>query len=173
MKTKVCYTCKQEKPLDEYKHNKHNKDGYSGSCKKCLAAYHKNYCIEHLDERKQYLKDYTQKNTNKLWYANIVKSHKRDGCEINFTFDELNNLIQSTPRCKYCGSELDYTTTYGNRTTIPLNNKPSVDRINGNKCLTIDNIEIICYKCNATKLDRTEKEFYEYCKKVCSILEKS
>lgn len=172
MKTKVCYTCKKEKPLDEYKHNKYNKDGYSGSCKECLAAYHKTYCIEHHDERKEYLKNYTQNNTNKLWYANVVKSHKRDGCEIKFTFDELNSLIQTTTHCKYCESELDYTTTYGNRKTIPKENHPTLDRIGNEKLMTLDNVEIICWKCNTTKLNRTEKEFYDYCKRICIVLSK-
>ncbi len=45
-KTKVCSTCKQEKPVEEFHKNSAYRDGYVGQCKKCrnakIVEYHRN-----------------------------------------------------------------------------------------------------------------------------------
>jgi hypothetical protein len=43
---------------------------------------------------------------------------------------------------------------------------PSVDRLSNSDILTVNNIQIICRRCNTTKLDRTMEEFVDYCKMV-------
>jgi 5-methylcytosine-specific restriction endonuclease McrA len=73
-------------------------------------------------------------------------------------------LAEETPNCKYCNNALDYITPYGDRKNIDRANAPTVDSINNENILTIHNIEILCWRCNTTKLDRTKKDFYEYCK---------
>ena len=32
--------------------------------------------------------------------------------------------------------------------------------------IQISNVQILCHQCNMTKANRTEKEFFEYCKKI-------
>lgn len=39
MKTKVCDKCGEEKPINEFGHNKSNPDGYNNVCKSCRAGY--------------------------------------------------------------------------------------------------------------------------------------
>jgi len=41
METKICRTCKQEKPLSEFNKDKRQKDGYATQCKECKHAYDK------------------------------------------------------------------------------------------------------------------------------------
>jgi hypothetical protein len=43
-------------------------------------------------------------------------------------------------------------------------NSPALDRKSNQKILNIDNVQILSDKCNATKHNRTMKEFIEYCK---------
>lgn len=39
MITKICSTCKKEKPLIEFYKHKNRKDGYRGQCKNCFKTY--------------------------------------------------------------------------------------------------------------------------------------
>jgi len=45
-------------------------------------------------------------------------------------------------------------------------NSPTLDRVDNQVEIRNDNIAILCYKCNATKRDRTLREFLEYCNAV-------
>lgn len=48
-----------------------------------------------------------------------------------------------------------------------MNNKsPTLDRLDNEEVIRSDNVLILCYKCNATKRDRTLKEFLDYCRVV-------
>jgi len=42
METKVCTTCKQEKPVSDFHRNNNKKDGRSSQCKECVADYQRN-----------------------------------------------------------------------------------------------------------------------------------
>ena len=46
------------------------------------------------------------------------------------------------------------------------NKSPTLDRLDNEKVIRTDNVLILCYQCNATKRDRTLKEFLEYCRAV-------
>ncbi len=48
------------------------------------------------------------------------------------------------------------------------NNSPTLDRLDNETVIRKNNITILCYKCNATKRDRTLSEFLDYCKAVVS-----
>jgi hypothetical protein len=43
------------------------------------------------------------------------------------------------------------------------NRSPTLDRLDNEKVIRSDNILILCYQRNATKRDRTLKEFLDYC----------
>lgn len=51
MDTKRCKKCGLVKLLDEFCIEKRNADGYSGVCKKCKAAYDREYYIIHREEK--------------------------------------------------------------------------------------------------------------------------
>lgn len=46
------------------------------------------------------------------------------------------------------------------------NKSPTLDRLDNEQIIRSDNILILCYQCNATKRDRTLKEFLDYCRAV-------
>lgn len=46
METKICSTCKKEKPLSEFGKNRRMKDGHHYTCKQCVSDY----------QRKRYVK---------------------------------------------------------------------------------------------------------------------
>jgi hypothetical protein len=41
METKICRTCKKEKPLSEFNKDRRQKDGFATQCKECKHAYDK------------------------------------------------------------------------------------------------------------------------------------
>ena len=142
---KLCSTCKKYKPLSEFYKNKHKKDGHANDCKECHKKYKQN------------------ENCFRSWSARTLNSHKHKGYLINVSIDELYKLSVETKICKYCGKTLSY--DFGNKGTS-RDFSPSLDRINNEKELNINNIQIICYDCNATKRGRTHDEFVEYCEMI-------
>lgn len=80
---KICTKCKKEKPLSEFSKDKSKKDGLKFWCKSCDKQWREN----NKDERKQYLKDntekikqqqkqYYQQNKNKL--VQYSKQYRKD-----------------------------------------------------------------------------------------------
>jgi hypothetical protein len=65
--------------------------------------------------------------------------------------------------CFICGCQIDWQLgTKGH-----MNNRsPTLDRLDNEKVIRADNVLILCYQCNATKRDRTLKEFLDYCRAV-------
>lgn len=92
----------------------------------------------------------------------IIDSHKRKGLKVIITKDELISLLEKTNVCSICGASL--IKTYGHGKIKP--NSLSLDRINNEIELRIDNVQVVCYKCNTTKGTRTMNAFIDYCKNV-------
>lgn len=44
--TKICCSCKQELPLDNFYRNRSSKDGYSAECKECRKHYQNNRVLK-------------------------------------------------------------------------------------------------------------------------------
>jgi 5-methylcytosine-specific restriction endonuclease McrA len=166
MLTKICSSCGADKLIDEFYKDNRYKDGVRGVCKSCLNDYSTTYKENNPELIKNNMRKHILNNTIKIWAHHVIASHKSKGYPVDFKINELIKLSQTTPICKYCDSKLDYTTPFGNRKHIERTTAPTVDRINNELNLTIDNIEIICNKCNVTKQDRTRKDFYEYCKNI-------
>ncbi len=79
------------------------------------------------------------------------------------TSEELYQVALHTELCFICGSQIDW--ELGNKGHMH-NRSPTLDRVDNEDVIRIDNILILCYKCNATKRDRTLKEFLDYCRAV-------
>jgi hypothetical protein len=108
--------------------------------------------------------------TNKEWYNKnpsrskamaTIASHKYKGCKIYVTVEHITRLFEETKICPLCGINLTC-----RREKYPLPNSSSLDRKDNELELRNDNVWIICHNCNSTKLKRTRKEFYEYCKMI-------
>lgn len=148
MKTKICTKCEIEQPISNFYIDNHKKKiKLSSACKSCNANYRKHY----RKENKVY-----------CWCIDTLHSHRRK-YKVDIVPKELFEIAKITTHCHYCGVELQY--GY-NKNGHPLRTSPSLDRIDNALFLTLDNIEIICYKCNSTKLDRTKDEFIDYCRMV-------
>jgi hypothetical protein len=53
MKTRICSTCKIEKPIEEFVKNKYKSSGFSWYCKLCKSAIDKEYYKTHIKRQEQ------------------------------------------------------------------------------------------------------------------------
>ena len=54
MEKRKCYSCKDEKPLVEFKKNRALPSGYGYQCRVCSAKAANRYCSDHREERNRY-----------------------------------------------------------------------------------------------------------------------
>ena len=141
-----CCRCKIEKDFSSYfARNSDKKFGITYCCKKCISE----------TSLKKKMKD-----PQMDWSKRTHCSHKGRFNSINFTVEELYFIAKNSKNCSFCGNDFCWTNTK------PLPNSPSLDRLDNNEDLTLDNISIICRKCNTTKLDRSLEEFRDYIIKI-------
>jgi hypothetical protein len=99
-----------------------------------------------------------EKFPERCWAIRRLSSHRKK-YQVFVTVDELEHLAMTIKKCPFCGISLNYLVLGG------LSREgPTLDRLNNEKFLTIDNIQILCYNCNTAKLKRTFKEFVLFCK---------
>jgi hypothetical protein len=94
------------------------------------------------------------------WASFTISLHKRRGFEVNIALNELEKKASITLHCEYCGILL----RYGPKNGKVMPNSPTLDRINNEMTLDMQNTRILCYCCNNTKQSRTHIEFIKYCK---------
>jgi hypothetical protein len=169
--TKKCYMCHQVFPLDCFYKNKNRPGGFAAACKVCTERERTARHIYHPEIRKQQWKNWKTNNYRHVWSYMSLYHHARKGYEINVTPSDLEGIANITEVCYICGIILDW--SYGPKKGILNDNSPTLDRVNNEEELNIDNIKIICYKCNRTKSDRTMNEFIEYCGMVYTRFRKS
>jgi len=186
MKTKVCNKCGKEKPISEFHKNRNSKDGLNSWCKKChkeyrdenkekikekwreyyqnnrerISEYKKEYRKNNKEKIKEYNKEYRKKYPVKTWCQKTISSHKRSGYKVLFNWKDLFLIAKQTKYCPFCGVKLKW--KYG---IEQKDNSPSLDRIDNENILRLNNTQIICYKCNRTKSDRTIVELAKWCKR--------
>lgn len=196
MTEKKCSKCKQFKSYDCFSSNKCKKDGLDHYCKICHNEHHRNLYHRDKSKDPDFLKKQSIRNMKnyyknidkireqrrikynhdkdeinekrRLWILknpirrsviNTINAHLRKGCIIQVSIEEVEELCRNTPNCKICGIEFKW----GEKKSI---HSPSLDRINNEKILTNDNIQILCWRCNTVKGNMTMKEFIEYCNMV-------
>lgn len=176
---KKCNVCGQSKPLDEFYKNATYADGHEGRCKECRKKYQvewreenrdehrqysREYGREHRGERAAYYKDWRSENVERKaeydaeWKRNHpermkdrrrVENAKRRARTVNaggsYTADEWEALKHKYGcKCLLCGRaepEVKITPDH----VIPLASGGSN---------TIDNIQPLCWSCNARKQNR-------------------
>ena len=79
MATKKCYTCREQKDIDNFGNCRTNKDGKHHQCKACRMAYN----IENREKKKEYNTAYFKKNKDELTVKN--KKYREDHKEQIFT----------------------------------------------------------------------------------------
>lgn len=157
---KVCKICGKLKNLSEYHKSNTNKDGRKNKCKQCVSiessSYYKLNRIISLRNRKL---NRINNPIREIAQA-VIDSHKRKGYIVIITKEELINKINEINKCAICNKTLSK--VYG-RGKI-FDDSLSIDRINNEKELRNDNIQVVCHNCNVTKQNRTMEEFVNYCK---------
>ena len=102
-------------------------------------------------------------NPHKRWAQLTISNHRTSGYIVNINRSELELIAEDTNVCQLCGQKLNWNNTKTSK------NSPSLDRIDNENYLDINNIQIICHRCNVTKGSRTMNEFILYCKRIAKL----
>lgn len=137
----ICTDCKQEKSKSSF---------YSCKSSK-LVRQHAYYCKSCAKQRINTLKYRTSG-----WASKTICQHKEKGYQIDFSVKTLTQKARTTITCEFCLKPLNWF----NQTI--KHDSPSLDRLDNNKILYLNDIAIVCYQCNATKRNRTLSEFLNY-----------
>jgi len=147
-KTKVCKECNRELPLSSFYKMHTSPDGHGYYCKSCADKIK----IEH-----------TKRNPKLAWCYTTRSHHRSKGFKVTITNEELYNTIKNLDTCELCGCVLDWS-VYTKGMCKP--NSPSLDRVNSEKELTVDNVMILCHECNSMKRSKSLEELITFCKMV-------
>ena len=166
--SKVCTKCNVEKPLEEFTLKK---KGYKGRASQCRACYHekyltikdsenaraKRYHMLNKDKVHHVQKEYRNKTRNSPIHIKrrLLTGAKKRAKLLNREFKlTLKDLPDTLP--EYCPvfPHLKLVSVPGKAT----DNSYSLDRINSNQGYIPGNIQIISYRANILKSDRTLEE---------------
>jgi hypothetical protein len=157
---RICKGCKRELPISEFYSPA---SGTRYNCKVCENKYSKTYRKTHRELKRQWEKEYIRKNSMRRWATACLSGHRRRGYVIEMTCQELYEMATRTDSCFICGIPLDW--QLGNKGRMKKNSS-TLDRVENESVIRKYNVLILCYKCNATKRDRTLREFSDYCEGV-------
>lgn len=138
-----CSTCKKEKLDSEFHKNSNSQFSGRGrvySCKKCTQIN---------------LKKVKEKQPLIVWSRRTIENHKKK-YKVLINKNELAKLAASTSLCSFCHSPISY------KNEKIKNNSATIDRLDNEDILSLQNTTICCYQCNSTKRNRTIKEFVDY-----------
>ena len=139
--------------------------GFRYVCKNCDKAGSREYNRAHRAYRNQYDRNYARTNPRRKWTHACLASHRRSGYVVKLTSKELFELATKTDNCFVCGCKLNW--GLGRKWKQRADN-PSLDRLDNERMIRKDNVAILCYRCNATKQNRTLTQFIEYCAAVAA-----
>lgn len=150
------YYKKNKTKINEQKreYNKKNKEKIAKTTKRYYET-HRDHCIK-MNRRNE------AKTPHRTWARKTLHGHKKRGNEIQVTIDQVYKLALNTTTCRYCDRILDFSQD-GSKNHSPQPNSPSLDRITNENVLRMDNIQIICHKCNEIKNSMAHDKFIEYC----------
>jgi hypothetical protein len=167
---KVCKTCSKEyyiknkeRILASQKHYRElnkNMIGLKYEAKKQRKSiYNKVYREKNLDELAKYQHDYRIKKTHRIWARNTFRSHKKSGYIMDISIDDIEIIAIQSKQCNICDIELNW----GHKNGALEPNSPTLDRINNEKTINKNNIEILCHRCNTAKGKGTREEYIMRC----------
>lgn len=182
--TKECTKCGKTYPSDMFNKDNDRINGLTSWCKICIKeqrnktidarhAHDRKYYAENKDRFREYAKKNAEhikknehirriKNYRRLWAFNTIKNHEARGVVVSVALDDMHALAKAVDNCPMCGVSLKW--QMGKIAT----NSPTLDRINNGNEIRLDNIWILCHRCNTMKRDLPMKEYIEHCKMVVS-----
>jgi hypothetical protein len=93
------------------------------------------------------------------WAVRTLINHRNKGYKMLITIDELCNYASLINNCEYTGIELNWFSK--GKCNF---NSPSLDRVDNEKEIRLDNIRIVSHRANTMKGNLTFKEYIQYCK---------
>lgn len=99
-------------------------------------------------------------NPKLLWARQTINRHKRSKFDVQFTSEELLEFIKDKETCAICEDTLDWMQRNGNGKHLK---RASLDRIANEKVMNLNNIQILCLRCNRAKQTMAMQEFIDYC----------
>lgn len=174
----ICNKCGIEKPNSEFIKNKKCKQGVAATCKKCKNEYTKdwkNKNKERISARRKELYDDAKREKTKekkikselerplfnrcaLMRNGMLERSKLKRLDFDskiLTTSYLMERIGSNPYCECCNKKLDISK---NRNQKFKDDSPSVDRVNPKLGYTINNVAILCWRCNKHKQAASSSE---------------
>lgn len=135
--------------------------------KKRMKKYRKKYIQRPYVKKRMVIntRNWRNRNSKRIWAQSRINGHKRDNYEIKITKEELIDFIKNINTCAICGIEINFIQGIGNN-EHNYSNRASLDDINNSHIISINNIQIVCHRCNSTKHNRSMKEFLSYCKMI-------
>lgn len=141
--SKVCCTCKEEKPLQEFYQDKSKRDGRHSKCKRCALAYRVEYYGKHKDKLKVYFRAMSPR------YA--VKRHDQ------YHEDKVAALNAYGNVCVCCAEAEPLFLTFDH-----INNDGNIHRASDKGAANICSwlrrnnypqniVQILCFNCNIAK----------------------
>lgn len=140
---KICNQCKIEKSLDDYYNDKRQSDKKFGKCKECNSKNNKKWMEEHKEERKTYIKKYSEEQKiEQPW---------------RFTLYGINQRCNNINYKDYGGRGIKCLITADELKELWFRDKayemkePSIDRIDNNGDYTFKNCRYLEHKENSCK----------------------
>jgi len=155
--TKQCKKCGEIKSITEFHKAKGCKYGVRNICKSCINARMKIYRANPMVKQKN--QQWSLDHPYRRWAISSISSHRYHRFIVNISIDELENLAEKTTHCQYCGKLLNWDLQNKGR---QLHDSPTLDRINNEPTLSLDNTKIICYFCNRAKMNLNFNEFIQW-----------
>jgi len=151
---KLCPNCKHLLPNDKFNKSSNSKSGYSSWCSDCSKT-----CIsQSAESKREYAKNFKMNNPISSWITTTLSGHKYKGYILHITHKELYDYVVNKKHCELCGKELMWGNTPYNK-----HNSPSLDRKNNENVITINNIMLLCNKCNTMKQNLSYDELMNWC----------
>jgi len=194
---KTCKICNQELTISNFMKSDSSSDGYHARCKDCLrqvqiSSANENHraitekkctrCNENLpvslfniqntshDGYHSHCKFCSQrKDTSRLtWSKRTITAHRINGHRVDIIPEDLSNFADTIDKCQFCGIELLWKNDKG----IFQQNSPTLENLDLNHTLTMENCVIICHKCNKTKSDTTLDSYIKLLETILPNLKK-
>ena len=155
-KAKTCTKCGKTYPASPtyFYPEPAGKWGFASKCRQCEIKKAK----EMRRRKPNAHNDYKRKNPRRYWSSSTLSGHRCRGIKIEIALDDLERLAKSTDDCPICGVVLQWERGLGF-----CGNSPTLDRVDNDGLLNMNNCQIICLRCNITKGNRTWRQFIDYC----------
>jgi len=125
---------------------------------KC-SVYSKDYHEIHPQYHKKY------NNSIKAWVVRSFCGHKKRGFVVDISVNDLIERAENTNECPRCGVKFDWK----NGRHLKNWQMPCIACLTHNQTLTLENIEIICKKCNTQQNNDSLEEFFSYCRQFINL----